>query len=178
MLTFFLCYQLMFLLFFIIHLLLCGVNVLVSPVLFVGYFFFLWYSHIIWHIVLEGACSATELKPFTRNYDCKTWWEQLFALVTLSLVAIQSWSLSNYLTAKVEKRKLGDPSHSWWMSENSLVMCWLLHPMQPDIIRSLYFFALHTIFGQQQNFVFLRTLYNIWTAANKLILDSVMISSF
>lgn len=69
-----------------------------------------------------------------------------------ALLAIQSRGLSDYLTEEAGEPKLGNPSYSRWISENSPVMSWLLHSMQPEISRSL---------------LLINTAYNIWTAAKQ-----------
>jgi hypothetical protein len=54
-----------------------------------------------------------------------------------------------YLNGKIQEPKLDDPTYDKWEAENSTIMSWLLHSMQPEI---------------SQGYLFLRTAKEIWDA--------------
>jgi len=54
------------------------------------------------------------------------------------------------LNGRIQERKPNDPTYDKWEAENSTVMSWLLHSMQPEI---------------SQGYFFLRTAKEVWDAA-------------
>lgn len=68
-----------------------------------------------------------------------------------TLLAIQSWDLSDYLKAEAKESQLGDFSHSRWILENPVVMSWLLHSMQPEIRCSLLLLNNWIVYSREGN---------------------------
>uniref|UniRef100_A0A5B6Z4H0 Retrotransposon Copia-like N-terminal domain-containing protein n=1 Tax=Davidia involucrata TaxID=16924 RepID=A0A5B6Z4H0_DAVIN len=68
------------------------------------------------------------------------------------LLGVKACGLSAYLTGDAKKPKVTDVTHNQWLSDNSLVMSWLLNSMQP-----------HIGYG----YLFLDTASAIWMAATQ-----------
>lgn len=54
-------------------------------------------------------------------------------LLRSALLSIKSRGMVDYLTGKGKEPDISDPAYAKWDSENSLVMSWLIHSMQPEI---------------------------------------------
>lgn len=50
----------------------------------------------------------------------------------LAVLSIQSRGLYRYLAGSIERPKERSPLYDKWIAENSLVMSWLLHLIQPN----------------------------------------------
>jgi hypothetical protein len=73
-----------------------------------------------------------------------------FAWSQFALLSIKSRGKMGYLNGRIQERKPNDPTYDKWEAENSTVMSWLLHSMQPEI---------------SQGYLFFRTAKQVWDTA-------------
>jgi hypothetical protein len=57
-----------------------------------------------------------------------------------------------YLNGRIQEPKPNDPTYDKWEAENSTVMSWLMHSMQPEI---------------SQEYLFLHTAKEVWDVATQ-----------
>jgi hypothetical protein len=56
-----------------------------------------------------------------------------------ALLSIKSRGKIGFLNGKIQEPQPNDPAYDKWEAENSTVMSWLLHSMQPKISQGTYF---------------------------------------
>ncbi|KZV48799.1 hypothetical protein F511_09220 [Dorcoceras hygrometricum] len=93
------------------------------------------------------SLQITNHKLNSRNF---LQWSQSVLLV------IRGRGKMGYLTGQTKRPKDGEPDRATWELDNSIVMAWLIHSMEPQL---------------SQNFLFLKTAKAIWDAVTATYSD-------
>lgn len=80
-----------------------------------------------------GRVGALNENPSLQITTVKLDGSNYLAWSRSALLSIKSRGMVDYLTGKRKEPDISDPAYAKWDSENSLVMSWLIHSMQPEI---------------------------------------------